>query len=62
MFPSSDQVADTALLGSLERANLNHWITHVRVRVRVTLRLEVYRQSVRLGAKPLETLKILRGL
>jgi hypothetical protein len=27
----------------------------VRVRVRVTLRLAVYRQSVRLGAKPLET-------
>jgi hypothetical protein len=26
-----------------------------RVRVRVTLRLAVYRQSVRLGAKPLET-------
>jgi hypothetical protein len=26
-----------------------------RVRVRVTLRLEFYRQSVRLGAKPLET-------
>jgi hypothetical protein len=32
-------------------------LTHesVRVRVRVTLRLAVYRQSVRLGAKPLET-------
>jgi hypothetical protein len=27
----------------------------VRVRVRVTLRLAVYRQSVRLGAKPLGT-------
>jgi hypothetical protein len=27
----------------------------VRVRVRVTLRLPVYRQSVRLGAKPRET-------
>jgi hypothetical protein len=26
----------------------------LRVRVRVTLRLEVYRQSVRLGVKPLE--------
>jgi hypothetical protein len=27
----------------------------LRVRVRVTLRLAVYRQSVRLGDKPLET-------
>jgi hypothetical protein len=27
----------------------------IKVRVRVTLRLEVYRQSVRLGDKPLET-------
>jgi hypothetical protein len=29
--------------------------TNFRVRVRVTLRLVVYRQSVRLGAEPLET-------
>jgi hypothetical protein len=30
-------------------------VYEVRVRVRVTLRLAVYRQSIRLGAKPLET-------
>jgi hypothetical protein len=30
-------------------------LTWFRVRVRVTLRLAVYRQSLRLGAKPLET-------
>jgi hypothetical protein len=30
-------------------------LVRVRVRVRVTLRLAVYRQSVRLGAKPLKT-------
>jgi hypothetical protein len=35
--------------------NILDWLESVRVRVRVTLRLEVYRQSVRLGAKPLET-------
>jgi hypothetical protein len=40
------------LSGPLERAN-HHWTTNVRVRV--TLRLAVYRQSVRLGARPLET-------
>jgi hypothetical protein len=40
-----------ALLGLLERANLNHWATHIRVRV--TLRLAVYRQSLRLGDTPL---------
>jgi hypothetical protein len=31
-----------------------NWV-RVRVRVRVTLRLSVYRQSLRLGDKPLET-------
>jgi hypothetical protein len=31
------------------------YTVRVRVRVRVTLRLAVYRQSVRLGDKPLET-------
>jgi hypothetical protein len=41
------------LLGSLERANLNDWSSPVRVRVRVTLRLVVYSQSVRLGPSPL---------
>jgi hypothetical protein len=30
-------------------------IVHVRVKVKVTLRLAAYRQSVRLGVKPLET-------
>jgi hypothetical protein len=40
-----------ALLGPLERANLTFWTTNVRV----TLRLAVYSQSVRLGDKPLET-------
>jgi hypothetical protein len=43
------------VLCPLERANPNHWTTHVRVRVTVTLRLTVYRQSVHLGDKPLET-------
>jgi hypothetical protein len=32
-----------------------HLVVRVRVRLRVTLRLAVYRQSVCLGAKPLET-------
>jgi hypothetical protein len=31
------------------------FITQLRVRVRITLRLAVYRQSVHLGVKPLET-------
>jgi hypothetical protein len=30
-------------------------LTQVKVKVKVTLRLAVYRQSVRLGIKPLET-------
>jgi hypothetical protein len=36
------------------RRNKENAIVRVRVRVRVTLRLAVYRQSVRLGYKPLE--------
>jgi hypothetical protein len=43
------------LLGSLERPNLKHCTTLVRVGVRVTSRLAVYRRSLCLGAKPLET-------
>jgi hypothetical protein len=34
---------------------LGNYLIGVRVRVRVTLRLTVYRQSLRLGDKPLET-------
>jgi hypothetical protein len=34
---------------------MTHSLFRVRVRVRVTLRLAVYRQSVRLGTEPLET-------
>jgi hypothetical protein len=39
------------------RDNLLHFVSYfiVTVRVRVTLRLAVYRQSFRLGAKSLET-------
>jgi hypothetical protein len=40
------------LLGVLKRANFNHWTTYAKVKV--ALRLAVYRQSFRLGAKPLE--------
>jgi hypothetical protein len=45
------------LLGILDKANLNHCPTYVnvKVKVRVTLWLVVYRQSVPLGIKPLET-------
>jgi hypothetical protein len=43
------------VLGPLERANLNHWTTLVKVKVKFTLRLAVYRQSVHLGVKLLET-------
>jgi hypothetical protein len=55
LFPLSgegDRYPPT-LLDPLERTNLNPWITYVRlrVRVRVTVRLGVYR----LGAKPCET-------
>jgi hypothetical protein len=32
-----------------------NWTVKVKVKVKVTLRLAVYRQSVRLGVKPLET-------
>jgi hypothetical protein len=32
-----------------------HRLTKLKVKVRVTLGLAVYRQSVRLGVKPLET-------
>jgi hypothetical protein len=48
---------EDTLLGPLEGANLNHWTTYVRVRasVRGTLPQAVYRQSVRLGDKPLDT-------
>jgi hypothetical protein len=42
-------------LGPLESANLNHWTAPVKVSVRVTLRLAVYRQSVCFVDKPLET-------
>jgi hypothetical protein len=38
------------LLGLLERVNLKHWTTHVRVRV--TLRLEVYRNQFVLATSP----------
>jgi hypothetical protein len=59
LFQSSDEGTEPTIFGSLERANLNPWTTQVRVRVRVrvrvTLRLVVYRRSVRLGDKPLET-------
>jgi hypothetical protein len=51
MFPSQGQETPTQL-GPLERANLSHWTAPVKVRV--TLQLAVYRQSVRLGVKPLE--------
>jgi hypothetical protein len=44
-----------ALLGPSETANLTHWAIHITVKVKVTLRLAVCRQSVRLGAKPFET-------
>jgi hypothetical protein len=37
------------MLGSLERSNLNHWTTHVKVKV--TLQLTVS-QLVRLGVEP----------
>jgi hypothetical protein len=37
----------------LVRANPKHWTTPIKVIV--TLRLAVYRQSVRLGVKPLDT-------
>jgi hypothetical protein len=33
-------------LSPLERADLNHWTTQVKVEVKVTLQLKVYRQSV----------------
>jgi hypothetical protein len=57
LFPSSGKGETTTLLGPLEGANLDHWTTpvRVRVRIRVTLRLAVYRQLVCLGDKPLET-------
>jgi hypothetical protein len=42
------------LLCPLERSNFYHGTKHVRVRVRVALRLAVYRQSVRLGDRPLD--------
>jgi hypothetical protein len=41
----------SSLLGCLERANLNHWTTHVEAEVEVTLRLTI-NQSVRLGVEP----------
>jgi hypothetical protein len=54
MFPSSVGTGETpTLLGPLERANLNHWTTHVQVKV--ALGLAVYHQSVRLDARPLES-------
>jgi hypothetical protein len=40
---------------SLHRVSDSQLITKLPVRIRVTLRLAVYRQSVRLGYKPLET-------
>jgi hypothetical protein len=40
-------------LGSLERAKFNHWTAPVKERL--TSRLALYFQSVRLGVKPLET-------
>jgi hypothetical protein len=49
LFPSLLKSFSTGVL----RDSLNS--NSVRVRVRVTLRLAVYRQSVRLGDKPLET-------
>jgi hypothetical protein len=57
LFPSSGEGRRLTLLGRLERADLNHWTIffEVQVKIRVTLRLAVYRQSVPLGAKPLET-------
>jgi hypothetical protein len=39
----------------MSSASVITFLPAVRVRVRVTLRLAVYRQSVRLGDKPLET-------
>jgi hypothetical protein len=46
----------TSLLVCLLLASVFYWSElRVRVRVRVSLRLAVYRQSVRLGDKPLET-------
>jgi hypothetical protein len=53
LFPSSGEEETPTLLGPLEKANLSHWTTHVRDKV--TLLLVVYRQSVCLGGKPLET-------
>jgi hypothetical protein len=55
LFPSSGEGETPAMLGCLESANLNHWTTHVKEKVNVTLRLAVYRQLVSLGAKPIET-------
>jgi hypothetical protein len=52
LFPSSDEGLKTrTLLSPLGRSNFSHWITYVRVRVRVTLQLTVS-QSVRLGVEP----------
>jgi hypothetical protein len=40
LFPFSGEVGKTpTLLGPLERANLNHWTTHIRVILRPTVSL-----------------------
>jgi hypothetical protein len=56
-FPASYflicNTTERIFLGWVKEVNSTH--LNVRVRVRVTLRLAVYSQSVRLGVKPLET-------
>jgi hypothetical protein len=54
--PGADEAAVVAVCYrvALPRRKVQGWGVMARVRVRFTLRLAVYRQSVRLGAKPLE--------
>jgi hypothetical protein len=54
-FLDDDRSNVPTLLGPLQRASLNHRATLLKVKLKVTLRPEVYRQSVRLLTKPLET-------
>jgi hypothetical protein len=50
------EVTERQLRFDLQNCDLSFsYRTYVKVRVRVPLRLAVYRQSVRLGAEPLET-------
>jgi hypothetical protein len=57
-FIEQSQVVTTSKYKTVtDLPNRNHSTTEliVKVKVKVTLRLAVYRQSVRLGFKPLET-------